>query len=373
MKTTMLGAFVPTLLVQLTCVAPAAAAGLDRTNQPIGILFEEGNYVEFSFGRTDPTGHGTDATFGTDTGDALGGFNLPGAGLKLQLTEQLSAALIYDKPWGANTAFPGVVGNTTSMLGGTRAFADSDAITGILRYKFNENWSVHGGIRYQEISGDITLSGLAYGPANGYSVSLDRDGGTGWLVGGAYERPDIAMRLAVTYNSEVDHNFKTTERTALGVVNGTVTRPATTAQSVNVDFQTGIAPKTLLLANVRWADHSVTDLVPPALGGDLINLDNSVTYSIGVARRFNENWVGSLSFSYDDVEGDNIVSPLSPVHGHQAITLGVRYEKDNMRISGGIRYTKLGDALAAPRGGTVRASFEDSDAVSLGFKVGFSF
>lgn len=368
MNKILLGAIAPTLFFHLS--SAAMAGGLDRTGQPIGILFEEGNYVEFSFGRTDPTGFGTDTTFGTDTGDVLGSFNQPGAGLKLQLTEKLSAALIYDSPWGANTQFPGAVGTTTSTLGGTRAFAESDALTGVLRYKFNENWSVHGGLRYQEIVGDITLSGLAYGPANGYNVALERDGGTGWLVGGAYERPDIAMRLAVTYNSEVDHNFRSHENIAPGVVSIT---EATTASSINVDFQTGIAPNTLLLANIRWADNSVTDLIPVALGGDLINLDDAVTYTLGVARRFNKNWVGSLSYTYDNVHGDDIVSPLSPVHGYQAITLGARYEKDNMRISGGIRYTKLGDALAAPRGGTVRGSFRDSDAISFGVKVGFSF
>ncbi|MBT8156003.1 aromatic hydrocarbon degradation protein [Epibacterium ulvae] len=368
MKTSTLGVVAPVFLLHLS--SATLAAGLDRTNQPIGILFENGNYVEFSFGRTDPSGHGVDSGFDTDTGDVLGGFNLPGAGIKLQLTDKLSAALIYDKPWGANTAFPGEVGNTTSMLGGTRAFAESDALTGVLRYKFNESWSVHGGLRYQEIAGNITLSGLAYGPANGYNVALERDGGVGWLVGGAYERPDIAMRLAVTYNSEVDHDFPSRENIAPGVTSIT---EATTAQSVNIDFQTGITPKTLLLANVRWADHTVTDLVPTALGSDLINLDNAVTYALGVAHRFNERWVGSVSFAYDDVDGDNVVSPLSPIHGYRAITLGLRYENDNMRISGGLRYTELGDALAAPGGGTVRARFDDSDAISLGIKVGFSF
>lgn len=368
MKTSTLGVVAPVIFLQFA--SSAWAAGLDRTNQPIGILFEEGNYVEFSFGRTDPTGHGADTGFDTDTGDVLGGFNLPGAGIKLQLTDKLSAALIYDQPWGANTAFPGDVGNTTSMLGGTRAFAESDALTGILRYKFNETWSVHGGLRYQEIAGNITLSGLAYGPANGYDVALERDGGTGWLVGGAYERPEIAMRFAVTYNSEVDHNFRSHENIAPGVTSIT---EATTAQSLNVDFQTGIAPKTLLLANIRWADHTVTDLVPTALGSDLINLDDAVTYSIGIAHRFNQHWAGSVSFTYDDVHGDDVVSPLSPVHGYRAITLGLRYEKDNMRISGGIRYSKLGDAQAAPGGGAVRARFDNSDAVSVGIKVGFSF
>ncbi len=347
----------------------AMAGGLGRSDQSVGLIFETGNYVELSISHTNPKVSGTDTATTLGTGNALRSFTQLGAGIKMDINDRWSAALLYDQPWGADTQYPGAVGNVTSSLGGTRAQADSHGLTAIARYKFNDNWSVHGGLRYQQISGDITLSGAAYGAANGYNVAIDRDGSFGWLVGAAYERPEIAMRLAVTYASEIEHEFNTRENIAPGVSSVTRTK---TPESFNIDFQTGIAPKTLLLAGFRYADHGVTDLRPTALGADLINLDAARTYTLGVAHRFNDQLVGSLKFTLDDLSGDELVSPLAPVHGSKSISLGLRYDKGNMRLSGGVRYTMLGNAQPAT-GGSARASFSDNDAITIGARIGYFF
>ena len=43
--------------VATTLLASSAmASGLDRTGQPIGLIFEEGTYAEFSFATTDVEG-----------------------------------------------------------------------------------------------------------------------------------------------------------------------------------------------------------------------------------------------------------------------------------------------------------------------------
>ena len=348
----------------------ASAGGLDRTGQSMGIIFEDGNYLELSAGHASPELSGQDlAPFTTSsTGNVGQSFNQFAAGLRYEFSDQLSFSLIYDQPWGSDISYaPG--GST--YLGGTQAFANSDALTGILRYKFNENFSVHGGLRYQQVDGNITLSGLAYGPLNGYNVSLGRDAAVGWVAGGAYEIPDIALRFAVTYQSEIEHQFDTTENIAPGVTSQTTTK---TPQSVNVDFQTGIAKDTLLLAGIRWADHSETKLKPSAAGVDLIDLTDTTTYTLGLARRFNENLVGSVSLGYEAEKDDNLVSPLAPTNGFQSISLGLQYSKDNYKISGGIRYTKLGDAFAETGTPDVaRSSFTGNDAVSFGLKFGYYF
>ncbi|ATG39470.1 MULTISPECIES: outer membrane protein transport protein [Phaeobacter] len=351
----------------------AMASGLDRTGQPIGIIFEEGSYAEFSIATTSADVSGKDLTtlnpFGSASGDVGDRFNMFGAGYKRDINEQLSFAVIFDQPWGVDIAYP--VGNSL-LLGGTTAEANSNAVTALLRYRFNENFSVHGGIRYQEIDGEINLAGGAYAsiPGGTYNVRVNKDGAFGWVAGVAYEIPEIALRAALTYSSEITHNFTTNENLTPG---GAATSAETkTPQSVNLDFQTGIAADTLLFANIRWAEHSVTNLIPTTFGRDLIDLDDSFTYTIGVGRKFNENWSGSLAFIYEDADGDNRVSPLAPTQGMEAIRLGVQYQQDKMKISAGIRYTKLGDAFASP-GGTPVAYFEDNDAVSFGLKVGYSF
>ncbi|MDC0656788.1 outer membrane protein transport protein [Leisingera sp. SS27] len=357
----------------------AMASGLDRTGQPIGIIFEEGNYAEFSFATTSVDLSGNDRTslnpFGSATGDVGERFNMFGAGYKRDINEQLSFALIFDQPWGVDVNYP-----TTGslLLGGTTAQADSNSITALLRYKFNERFSVHGGLRYQELDGEINLQGGAYTSIGGrYNVKVDKDGAFGWVAGVAYEIPDIALRVALTYSSEIEHDFNLNETFATSATASTTTKTKT-PQSVNLDFQTGIAQDTLLFGGIRWAEHSVTDLVVPGLSTlagrsvDLIDLDDSITYTLGVGRAFNDKWSGSVALIYSDSDGDNLVSPLAPTHGYEAIRVGVQYKQDNMTVSAGVRYTQLGDAVASP-GGSPVTNFQDNDAVSFGLKVGFHF
>ena len=49
------------------------AGGIERAPQSLNALFEEGNYVELSFGGVDPTVRGTDAA-GFSTGDVAQGY-----------------------------------------------------------------------------------------------------------------------------------------------------------------------------------------------------------------------------------------------------------------------------------------------------------
>ncbi|KPD12024.1 OmpP1/FadL family transporter [Phaeobacter sp. 11ANDIMAR09] len=373
---------VPLALAALS--SAAQAGGLDRTGQSIDILFEKGNYAEFSIGRADPNLNGRDvAAFNparTPSGNVAQAFNQAGAGFKLDINDRLSFAMIYDQPWGSDISYPAANANPltpgSALLGGTQAFAESDAITGLLRYKFNDRFSIHGGLRWQQVEGNITLNGAAYGGAppaglSGYSVRIERDRALGWVAGAAYEIPDIALRVALTYNSEIEHEFRTTENLNPAITTTTTTK---TPQSVNLDFQTGIAPNTLLMGGIRWADHSETKLRPTLAGVDLIDLEDSTTFSLGVARRFNKNWSGSILLEYEEASDDNLVSPLAPTNGFESIAIGLQYTQDKFKVSGGIRYTKLGDAFAETGTPDVaRASFTGSDAVSFGIKVGYYF
>jgi len=366
---------------------PAMAGGLDRTGQSVGVMFEEGNYAEFSLGRAGPDVTGADlATFnpaGTPSGNVADGFSQFGAGLKYTVSDRLSFALIYDQPWGSDIRYPDADTNPTTpgsvLLGGTRALVASDAYTGLLRYRFDENWSVHGGLRYQQIEAQVRLQGRAYGALKGYDIDLAREGGIGWVAGAAYEVPKIALRVALTYSSEIEHEFASTERFPRppgGIIKGRKT--VKTPQSVNLDFQTGIAPDTLLLGGIRWAEHSVSSLMTTGVEGlpgvELIDLEDTVTFNLGVARRFHENWVASLSFGYEQESDDDLVSPLAPTNGFKSVSLGLQYTEGNMKLSGGLRYTLLGDAFAETGTPDVaRAAFRDNTALGFGLRVGFYF
>ncbi len=353
----------------------AHAVGLDRSGQPIGIIFEDGGktgaYAELSFGYVMPSVDGTDvAAFGgSDTGNVAEDYGVLGLGYKRDINEQLSFAVIIDEPYGADISYPT---GESAALGGTEATLDSVAVTGLIRYKIDNNVSVYGGLRAQSTEAEITLDGLAYGPLAGYNVELDRHTGFGYTLGAAYEVPEIALRVALTYISEIEHEFGTTE-------NGSASpdTTVTTPQAVNLDFQTGIAADTLLLGSVRWAEYSkvivapaVFDVSTPA-GSSLTNIDDGFGYSVGLARRFSDTFAGSVTIGYEP-EGDDLVSPLSPTNGNYSIGIGAQYKIDDITLTGGVRYIVPGDASAATAD-TARADFDDNSAIAVGFKVGYNF
>lgn len=205
----------------LLTTTPVFAAGIERSTQSINILFEEGNYAEMGVQVTNPDVSGTDlypvapgAPF-RKTGGVADDFNVLTFGYKHQFTDKLSAALIVEHPYGSDIEYPQVDMTSTTkgsaMLGGTNATVESAMISAILRYKFNDTWGVHAGLRASKASGDIRLRGAAYGPLSGYRAKLADDTSVGWLAGASWERPDIAARVALTYYSKIDHDFDTKE------------------------------------------------------------------------------------------------------------------------------------------------------------------
>ncbi len=360
----------------------ATAGGIDRSGQNISILFEQGRYAEFSLGYSRPEVSGTDLPLGPfpgggESGDVANNFFQLGLGFKADVNEQLSYAVIFDQPFGADVEY----GAGSFNLGGTIAQADAYALTTLLRYKFDERFSIHGGLRAQRADGIIQLRGAAYGPFNGYDVRLEEDWAPGYVIGVAYERPEIALRIALTYQSEIEHDFDTTE-TPFPFPTDPTTK-VKTPRSVNLDFQTGIMEDTLLFGQVRWAKWSEFKVDPDgfmtaqALAGQtpegLISLDDTITYTLGIGRKFTDAWSGAASVTYERKD-EHLVSPLAPTNGRLGVTLAAIHTRDNMKITTGVNYTALG--RSQPETGTpdvARADFRDNDALSVGVKVGFTF
>jgi long-chain fatty acid transport protein len=354
-----------TTAVALAAAATSAGAGgIDRSGQGLGALFEKGRYLELSFGLISPTVEGRDVA-AQPTGDVAATYSQLGFSYKYDVNDKVSFALNIDQPFGADVVYAA----TSPLLGGTFAKTNTYAVTGVLRYKFNEAFSVHGGVRAQHAEGDIRLQGAAYGFLSGYNVQFAGDWAPGYLVGVAYEKPEIALRVALTYNSKVKHEFETTQ---VVFPSGTITE-VETPQSVNLDFQTGIAKDTLLFGNIRWVDWSNFKIDPVGFPGDgLVDLEDTTTYTLGIGRRFNEQWAGSFSLTYEPKGTDQLVSPLAPTDGRIGATVGASYTMDKMKISGGINYTWLGDAQPQT-GGVGRASMTDNTLIGVGVKVGWSF
>lgn len=355
--------------------APAIAGGLDRSGGSVAALFEKGNYVELSYGRIMPSIDGKDVMMfgGKATGEVAKDHSLPGFAYKRDLNEQLSFALIYDQAYGADINYDPAM---SIALGGTAVKVKSQALSGVMRYKFDDSWSVHGGLRLTKASANVMLKGMAYGPFNGYNAKLDDDTGVGYILGVAWEKPEIAARVALTYYSKIKHQFDTVE-TLKGMPIGPMSvTEVETPQAVNLDFQTGVAADTLVFGSVRWADWSSFKVDPKVFtakaGGGLVDLEDSWTYTLGVGRKFNENWSGSAFITYEPKGDSKLVSPLAPTNGYKGIGVAAVYTQDNMKVTLGARYMQIGDA-DAETGNKAHANMTDNDAIAVGVKVGWTF
>lgn len=299
----------------------------------------------------------------------------------------------------------------------TNVSVHTQSLSLVAGYQPTKNFNIYAGPVYQTVKGDVHLRGTAYSLFNGYDFKAPETGGVGWLAGFAYSKPEIALRAAVTYRSEIDHDISGTETIpALNVVShpalgslltqlGSSTADMqaiaanegktkiTLPQSVNLDLQSGIAPDTLAFVNVRWVDWSKFAIQPHKFGllskeiGALAQRPNGfnliqyskdqISATAGVGRKFNDQWTGSVAVGWDSGTGD-LVSILGPTKGYWNLGLGVQYSpQKNYFIAGGVKHFWLGDAKAqtgAQAGGSNYSSeFKDNKAWAYGLKIGYKF
>ncbi|WP_170569903.1 OmpP1/FadL family transporter [Ruegeria atlantica] len=357
----------------------AYAGGIDRSGQGINLVFEEGTVVQFGLSYTDPEVSGTMPNiFGlgepVDSGNIANDFFTPHLGFKTALTEQLDLAIIYDEPFGADIAYSSAYPLSINPFDPTqpnalRAEADIDALTALLRYKFNNGFSALGGVRVQRVS----EASIGVPIVGDYSFDADSEVDFGYLIGVAWEKPEIAARVALTYNSKITHDLSQTE--IIGGVPSDTTTEVDTPQSVNLDFQTGVAPKTLLFGSVRWVDWPQLDLAPPvytgAVGSSLVDYENATyTFSLGLGYQFTDEFAGAITAGYESDDGIP-VSNLSPTDGFWSVGLGGTYSLEKAKISAGVRYTDIGDATADGAFGQT-ADFSGNSAWSVGFQITYS-
>lgn len=354
----------------LTAVAGmASAGGLERTPQSMNILFEDGRYAEFSFGYVAPDVTGS--LGGAASGDMLASYANFGLGYKADLSDTLSYAIIFDQPYGADTDYPT---GTTNVFTGTTAEVNSNAITGVLQYNFGNGASVYGGLRGQSLQAEASIPFLPpVAGGGGYTIDSNTDYTFGYLVGAAYERPDIALRVALTYHSQTDHELDLTENHNLLPAPQESTEEVSLPQALNLEFQSGVAEDTLVFGSIRWVEWSET-VINPAVYSTIITAaplvffeDDRITYTLGVGRRLSDTWSVLGSVSYEENTG-SATGNLGPTDGFTSVSLGAVYTQDNMKVTGGIRYVDIGDATSFSG-----AIFEDNDAIAAGVRVGWSF
>lgn len=338
----------------------AHAGGIGRDGDRSQVLFEEGrNYVEFSAATVHPNVSGTVANGALGSGNIQKNFlNFSGA-YKYQPNDQWAFALVVNEPVGADVAYN--AGRPYPFVGSS-AEVNSIAATGYVKYNFSERVSAYGGLRLQGLSGNVAIRtfGLPLPPV--YNLSVDRDYRFGYVVGAAYQIPDIAMKVALTYESEIEHSFVDNTGTPFDV---------TIPQAVTLHAQSGIAQNTLLFGSIRWQEWTEFEIRPRDFLGGVVAIASEPsdiwTYELGVGQRINENWSGALTLGYEKDQGDT-VGNLSGKDGYTSVGLAVKYEEEGWEITTGIKYFDIGSARTS-----IGADFSDNSAVAAGVKIGLRF
>ena len=305
----------------------AFAGGLDRSVFSPGILFEEGNYAKLTIAHTNPKVSPT-ALPGAEVANTFVTGKLE---FKTQLNDKFALAiLLNNQPVGADIDY---ASTGIPLTGEVKTFSTIV----LAKYAVTDRFSVYGGAKHQKAEGTADLTAIGGLPLNFNSQSK-----TGLIAGVAYEIQRIKLRVSLSYESKISYALATAPSAAPGLILGSTT--AATPAAFTLEFQSGIAPDTLLFGRIRhakWSDANI--FLPAALGGTALSSFGDITnYTLGIGRKLNDNWSVQAALNYEPKEG-GLSGAFAPTDGIKGISLGAKYTKGKMSISGGVNYSKRGD------------------------------
>lgn len=414
------------MIASVSIATVSHAAGLERSQQPILPLFIEGNYAEVNYAYVNPDLKGTDA-LGNKVPNMMEDYGMVGAVAKIAPTKNSALALFYNGPWGVDSSYP--TGNMfNNQYGATEAHVKTESIGIVAAGKpTDRNFWVYGGVEHQSISGNVKgatpvglstvlekanvsqdayqqlVKGQKAGVLNAEQAgqlealqasalaptlyNLDFDKETTWvpMVGFAFEKPEIAMRTAITYRAPAKYSVHGIETISspLGTSDETHSlTDVTFPQSVSVDFQTGLSRKHQLLGmvNARWVEWSKFEVSPP-LSTQLRNgeplaeyADDQYSVEVAVAKQFTPRFAAEIRAAYDSGTGQPL-SLLGPYNAVTSLAIGAEYDlTDQLTVGGGAQYLHIeGGEIPSDDPKTPALSMEDSDGYALGMKVGYHF
>jgi len=350
----------------ITLSAGAAEAGsIQRDGDRSQILFEDGeNYLEFSVVNVAPdvSGVGTNAVLplaGLQSGNILETYQSYGLGYKREINDKLTFAIVANNPVGADVRYPAAVYPFT----GSVATIESVAVTGYLKYQVNDRVSVYGGPRVQALEGSVSLSFTGLGT---YALTTDADYSQGYVLGAAYEIPKMALRVALTYDSKIEHSFRD---------NAGVPFEVEIPQAVTLHARSGVAANTIVFGSARWQEWSEFQVAPADFLTNPVNVSGLPiafgsgdywTYELGVGRRFSASWSGAVTLGYEPDVG----KPVGNLEGRDGFTsygVSAKYSTKAYDVTMGVKYVDVGKATTT----TIGSNFSGNDALAAGLKIGW--
>ncbi len=362
------------------------AGGYDRSGQFISDLFADGNVLKFSYERVMPSFSGSDAaSYGGRYDNIADDYSNFGVSLKADVNDSFSYAIIFDEPFGADIFYPG--SQSASLFGETFLDLNSRATTFVGRYKFEDGFSVHGGLRYQSLEIDLDLLGQGRSTTSDYSLRSEKSSEIGYLIGAAYERPDAKLMMSLTYNSAIDYSLEAKDRRTSGNFTSYPTGLKTsTPESWNFEFKKGISDTTSLFGSIRytkWGDFYVpakalNDASSLGLDYDLAVLEDVTSYKLGVEHAFSEQFSASVAITYEAGSGED-TDTLAIFNGPLGFNIAGSYAvSEQVQIAGSLSYAKFDDASVRSKSTFITqpnlfAELKDNSAFGIGFSVAYKF
>jgi len=382
----------------------AYSGGWETGRLSTGFLYQEGNYLESSFGSLNYSINGTIQEPASTTHkmakdqqrmSVSGKFQI--GSLDVGLTSFGSGAIQMDGQSAAadttacSTAITDLTDSTTAAAidQGTadpNPTADMGAAIGamkvscsyvpsadvkidtnalIARYRFNENFSVIGGVRQAKIKSSSVTTMLT-------SYAIDPTNKTGVVYGLAYERPDIALRLEVLRSEKIEIGLEGLAAGVLPISGSNMVVP----EATTVNFQTGIAKDTLLMASAHKVGWAASQIEVTVEDNDGLNVSSefsdSTSYSLGLGRKLSEQTSASLTYSWENGSRSTSGSGFAMSNGSKTLSAGVSHKINALTISGGISYTKVGDVEVTHATG-LSSSYAGNSVTAAGVKIGYNF
>lgn len=402
------------------------SSGFDRGVVPPDFLFEKGDFVQFSFASVEPTVKGKvksspkgdleqqanvlqsqaaalqsqadllpdgaqkDALLagvaqaaagaaqasaaanllpaeGENAGSVAKDYTRVGFSLKKDVNDDWTVGLNFTQPGGIDVEY------SDALFSSGIDDLKVSAFDALVKYKFNENFSVFAGPRLQEAS-DTSLGNSING-----RFELDSDQDLGYNFGIGYHNTDYQTRVLFSYTSKIEHTLSGQAVAGSGVVADQVIAAGlltemyvNTPQQIQVSVKQPLSERSMLLLSYRhakWSDANIASSIPGF--ETLTDYDDVNAYVLGYGYKVNDDL--SLLGSYTHQTGK--ANLYLPVNDRQGLALLARYKVNNFRFDGGIIYYKLEDAentIPSPAG-DITMEFEDNDAIAYTARFGYFF
>jgi len=290
-------------------------------------------------------------------------FTVPFASVGGQIVESMACVGSYSQPYGADSTYSGAI---TYHIAQQSLASRELGLTCSYRHDIGKGrLSFIGGVFNEYIEYDQARNfSAAFGTTGNSKINVTSDA-WGYRLGLAYEIPEIAFKAQLMYRSQTDHdasgNYTNTPFATLAVASGlltpaqaaaiyggalatTATASASLPQNLELTVQSGIAEGWLAFASVKWTDWSVLQSITlrEGIAGQPFStsrffFEDGWTVQGGVAHRFNEQFAGSVSLTWDS----GVTSGWDTLTDTWTVAGGVSFdinEKVNIRAGGAAVY-----------------------------------